>query len=441
MRKNTLNTNNNILRKARIIALGLVVCLLCVFFMTGCTTYDNFKVAFLGGDPEVKEATIKIGVYEPMSGGYKQFGKDETAGIELAHSLYPTVLGKTVELIYADNRSNMYDAETALQELMSKGPSIVLGSYGEVLSLVAADYMIANNTPAITITSTNPLITANNDFYFTASFSSARQGSALAEYAIDAMNKTTFATIKIISDDSATATVKRFRSKVTKKIGSDEAIKGAYEIKSDALDYSTYIEKLMNNGVDALLLAVPPSVAQVFMDQCCQMEYYPLFLGTRDWDTDDFAKYVMSNPDLSVSYPSVQAAETTDTYQIFMDAYTAKYGNASQPSGGMAAAFDAYLLAIKAIEDAYENVKDIDIEELKSDTEADAKTKAEIQSYETTLETGIPSGIQIRDALKDIDDFEGATGVLSYDGSTEVSKNVTIIHFFMGERLAPYSIG
>ena len=446
MRKIMKNSKSNICDNkktplTRALVLCLIVCLISGFTLTGCTTYDNFKVAFLGGSPEVQEPTIKIGVYEPTSGAYKQYGKDEVAGIELAHELYPEVLGKKVDLIYADNRSNMYDAETALSELMSNSPSIVLGSYGEVLSLVAADYMVASSTPAITITSTNPLITTNNDFYFTASFSPARQGSALADYAIDALNKTTFATVKIISDDSVADTVKRFRSRIVKKTGEEGAIKGNFEIRADAEDYSSYIDQLMANGVDTVLLAIPPAGAQTFMTQCIQKEFFPLFLGIRDWDTEDFAKYVMANPELSVSYPSVQAAEATDTYQTFMDAYTAKYGTANQPSGAMAAAFDSYLLAIKAIENAYTNVQNVDLEALKNNTEADAKTKAEIQAYETALETGIPSGTQIRDALKEIHGFEGATGVLSYDGNTEVSKNVTIIHFFMGEQLAPYSIG
>ena len=423
------------------ICLVLILCMVCGFTLSGCTTYDNFKIAFLGGSPEVQEPTIKIGVYEPLSGAYKQYGKDEAIGIELAHDLYPEVLGKKVELIYADNRSNMYDAETALSELMSQYPSVVLGSYGEVLSLVATDYMVASSTPAITITSTNPLITTNNDFYFTASFSLARQGAALADFAVDALNKTSFATFKIISDDSVTDTVKRFRSRVIKKLESESVIKGTYEIKADAVDYTSYIEQLKTNEVESVLLAIPPAVAQTFMTQCIQMEYYPQFLGIRDWDTEDFAKFVMANPDLSVSYPSVQAAESTDTYQTFIDAYTAKYGTSTLPSGAVAAAFDSYVLALKAIENAYENVKKVDLEELKSNPDADAKLKAEIQAYETTLETGIPSGPQIRDALKEIDDFEGATGVLSYNGSTEVSKNVTIIHFFMGEQLAPYSIG
>ena len=87
------------------------------------------------------------------------------------------------------------------------------------------------------------------------------------------------------------------------------------------------------------------------------------------------------------------------------------------------------------------NSKFKNIDELKAITDPDPKTKADIQNYETAMETGVPTGAQIRDALKEINKFEGATGILSYNGNNEVTKNVTILHFFKGEQLAPYSIG
>lgn len=435
------NTKRGTFAKLRQAAAVMLIICLVVSFATGCTTYDNFKNAFLGGSPEVKEPTIKIGVYEPLSGAYKKYGKEEAAGIELAHQLYPTVLGKEVELIYSDNRSNMYDAETALQELMSQNPVIVLGSYGEVLSLTAADYMVAASTPAIAITSTNPLITTNNDFYFTATFSASRQSAAMAEYAYTALNKTTFATVKSVRDDSATEIIKRFNNRVKKLTGGDEAQRGNYVIDAEASsDFSACIDQLITNQVETVLLAIPPAVAQTFMTQCLDKQYFPQFLGTREWDTEEFASFLVANPDLSVSYPSVQAADTTAMYQTFMDAYANQFGATDNPSGAAAAAFDAYLIAIKAIEDAYQNVTELDLAEMKAEAGSDPKAKAEVQAYETTLETGIPSGTQVRDAIKEIDDFEGATGILSYDGNNEVTKTVTIIHYFKGERMAPYSL-
>lgn len=419
----------------------LVIAIVAGSMLTGNTTYSNFRNAFLGGSTETAAPTIKIGVYEPLSGAYKQYGKDEAAGIELAHDLYPEVIGKKVDLIYADNRSNMYDAETALQELMTQSPSIVLGSYGDVLSLVASDYMVAQSVPAITITSTNPLITVNNDFYFTATFSNARQGNALAEYAVKGLNKEAFATFKGAKDDSATAIIKRFKNRILKITNRTDYFKGDYVVDADSQDFSSYIKQIKKDKVDTVLLTLPASAAQIFMSQCLEQDYTPQFLGIRDWDSPEFEQYIADNPDLSVSYPSIQAADATDTYNVFIEAYYDKYGqDAPEPSGAMAASFDAYLLAINAIENAYQDELDFDLEGLKAEAGNDAKGRALIQTYETALETGIPAGIHIRDAIKNINGFEGASGVLSYNGSTEVFKTVTILHFFKGEKLAPYVV-
>ena len=293
----------------------------------------------------------------------------------------------------------------------------------------------------MTITSINPLITTNNDFYFTASFSMAKQGVALADYAVNGLNRTTFATVKSMRDDSSSAFVRRFRNKVAELMGTDEVFKANLSVDTETEDYKTYIEQLKNGNIEAVLLAIPPAAAQVFMSQSKEMEYFPQFIGSREWDTKEFEKFLMSNPELSVSYPSVQAADATGTYQVFIDAYYNKYGeNAAEPSGAMAAAFDAYLIMIRGMEDAYEDLQNTDMEELKETAGNDAKGRALVQTYETALETGIPAGIQIRDAIKNIEDFEGATGVLSYNGSTEVNKDVTILHFFKGTKMDPYVV-
>ena len=335
----------------------------------------------------------------------------------------------------------MYDAETALQELMTQSPSVILGSYGEVLSLVASDFLVASSTPGITITSVNPLIAVNNDYYFTASFSESRQGGALAEYAVTGLNKESFATVMAFRDDAASAIILRFKDGLESITNRQDMIVSENLINGEADDFTDTIEKLKKSRASCVLLALQPSVAQNFMLQCLEMNYTPQFLGTRDWDNEDFEKFMASNPELSVSYPSVQAADATSTYGKFMDAYHEKYGeDAEDPSGAMAAAFDSYLLALRAIEDAYNNVVNTDLDALSQEVGTGAKGRALIQTYETARETGIPGGTHIKDALKQVNGFEGATGVLSYGGKTEVTKNVTILHFFKGEKLAPYVV-
>ena len=54
--------------------LGVVICLLLTLsLVTGCTTFNNFKNAFFSDnstDTGAEERTIKIGVYEPLTGQY-----------------------------------------------------------------------------------------------------------------------------------------------------------------------------------------------------------------------------------------------------------------------------------------------------------------------------------------------------------------------------------
>ena len=90
----------------RITAAFLLIVLSIATF-SGCTTFDNFKTAFID-KPEENTATILIGVYEPMTGVDSESSQAEIEGIELAHEMYPTVNGKFVQLEYADNASDIY---------------------------------------------------------------------------------------------------------------------------------------------------------------------------------------------------------------------------------------------------------------------------------------------------------------------------------------------
>ncbi|MDD4366353.1 MAG: branched-chain amino acid ABC transporter substrate-binding protein, partial [Eubacteriales bacterium] len=91
-------------KKAKTVAL-LTAFIMIAGVFAGCTTYDNFKEAFFGGGSGGD--TIKIGVFEPATGEFAEEGELETRGMELANSLYPEVLGKKVELIYADTGSDL----------------------------------------------------------------------------------------------------------------------------------------------------------------------------------------------------------------------------------------------------------------------------------------------------------------------------------------------
>ena len=92
--------------KIRKIAAVAVTAVLTVTMLTGCTTFNNFKEAFLQ-QKKSSDVTIQIGIYEPMSGADSDAAKAEIKGIELAHEVYPNIGGKIVELVYSDNSSDI----------------------------------------------------------------------------------------------------------------------------------------------------------------------------------------------------------------------------------------------------------------------------------------------------------------------------------------------
>ena len=425
--------------RKRILSLVLVVCLTAG--LTGCTTYTNFKNAFFGTDTVAKEKTIKIGVFEPTSGSMKTQGKEEVMGIELAHDLYPTACGKTVELVYADNKSDMYEAEAAIQELISSSsPSMILGSYGETLSLIAGKYIEAANIPSITISSTNPLITANNPYYFSATYSEARQGDALADFAYLSQNKDMVATVKLENDDTATATIKRFTNRMKKLTGNNRCVVGSFTLSTNSTDYTETIEKIRESGATAVFLAVPPTVAKDFLTQAQEQKLpYMLFLGTRAWGDKDFLEFVKANKQLHIGYPAEQATNNeTAMSQKFMEAFRTKYGEDAELSQRTVVAFDAYLLAVTAMDRAMQAVRDTDPDTIAQNSATDAEARAKKEAWQVARETGIPSGTQIKDALNGIDNFEGASGVINYKGKNEATKSVSISHIANGTELPAY---
>ena len=425
--------------RKRILSLVLVVCLTAG--LTGCTTYTNFKNAFFGTDTVAKEKTIKIGVFEPTSGSMKTQGKEEVMGIELAHDLYPTACGKTVELVYADNKSDMYEAEAAIQELISSSsPSMILGSYGETLSLIAGKYIEAANIPSITISSTNPLITANNPYYFSATYSEARQGDALADFAYLSQNKDMVATVKLENDDTATATIKRFTNRMKKLTENNRCVVGSFTLNTTSADYTETIEKIRESGATAVFLAVPPTVAKDFLTQAQEQKLpYMLFLGTRSWGDKDFLEFVKANKQLHIGYPAEQATNNeTAMSQKFMEAFRTKYGEDAELSQRTVVAFDAYLLAVTAMDRAMQAVRDTDPDTIAQNSATDAEARAKKEAWQVARETGIPSGTQIKDALNGIDNFEGASGVINYKGKNEATKSVSISHIANGTELPAY---
>ena len=150
------------------------------------------------------EETIKIGVFEPVTGENGGGGFQEVLGMRYAQTLTPEIeLGGTVyaiELVEVDNQSDKTAAVSAAQSLMANGVSVVLGSYGSGVSIAAGEIFADAGVAAIGASCTNPQVTLGNEFYFRVCFLDPFQGAVMANYAFQE-NARKAAVITQLGDD------------------------------------------------------------------------------------------------------------------------------------------------------------------------------------------------------------------------------------------------
>jgi branched-chain amino acid transport system substrate-binding protein len=148
------------------------------------------------------EETIKIGAYLPMTGAVAGYGQQEWAGIQIANEMQPTVLGKKIELVLTDTKSDKIEAANAVSRLVEKDK--VVGILGEAISgnsMAGNPISEAAKLPTVSPTATNPLVNQGKKFAFRACFIDPFQGEVAARFAVNEMKAKTAAVIIDIAQD------------------------------------------------------------------------------------------------------------------------------------------------------------------------------------------------------------------------------------------------
>ena len=233
-----------------------------------------------------KAAVVKIGVFEPASGDNGAGGKQETLGIQYANSVTPTVEigGKEykVQLEIVDNESSNDKAVTAASELISKGVSVVLGSYGSGVSIAASDTFASANVPAIGVTCTNPQVTLGNEHYFRICFLDPFQGTVLANLAADKFAAKKAYCLSKLGDDYSGGLVKYF-VEAFKKLGG-EVIEETFP--DGTSDFAAYVANAKKTGADVFFSPVSIEAAALIIEQANTQGLTLPILAGDTWDSN-----------------------------------------------------------------------------------------------------------------------------------------------------------
>lgn len=380
--------------KIRKIAAVAVTAVLTVTMLTGCTTFNNFKEAFLQ-QKKSSDVTIQIGIYEPMSGADSDAAKAEIKGIELAHEVYPNIGGKIVELVYSDNSSDIDAAETAINNLISKKPDVILGSYGSVYSMIAGKPINNAKIPAIAITNDNPLVTKNYPYYFRVCYVDSNQGDLLAKYVLEQKQETTAGVLIPNNDDVAMAMATTFVDRIEAETENEDAITAYETYKPGQKDFTKPLKAIQESGVKSVLLPGDSADSANIINQAADLGMDVMFLGPTDWSSKEFRSELSSSVSKEhLAFVNFFTADDTINQESekFLKAYHEKYGKDKEPEDSAALGYDAYLIAINAINDAGNN----------------------------------PSGKDIRKVLASAKEFQGASGNITFNTEGDPLRSAQI---------------
>ena len=380
--------------KIRKIAAVAVTAVLTVTMLTGCTTFNNFKEAFLQ-QKKSSDVTIQIGIYEPMSGADSDAAKAEIKGIELAHEVYPNIGGKIVELVYSDNSSDIDAAETAINNLISKKPDIILGRYGSVYSMIAGKPVNDAKIPAIAITNDNPLVTKNYPYYFRVCYVDSNQGDLLAKYVLEQKQETTAGVLIPNNDDVAMAMATTFVDRIEAETENEDAITAYETYKPGQKDFTKPLKAIQESGVKSVLLPGDSADSANIINQAADMGLDVMFLGPTDWSSKEFRSELSSSVSKEhLAFVNFFTADDTINQESekFLEAYHEKYGKDKEPEDSVALGYDAYLIAINAVNDAGND----------------------------------PSGNDIRKVLASAKEFQGASGNITFNTEGDPLRSAQI---------------
>lgn len=372
----------------------MLVVVLVASLISGCSNSNSNSKETSSGNSDV----IKIGVFEPMTGASAAGGQMTVEGIELANEAKPEVLGKKVELVVVDNKSDKVEAANAVSSLIDKdGVVAIIGSYGSSLSMAAGDIVKEKQIPAVGCSPTNPLVTLNNDYYFRVCFIDPFQGTVMANYAVKDLGAKTAAIIQDVTQDYSVGLSKYFVDSFKELTGDENSIVAISSYNTGDQDFTAQLTNVSAAKPDVIFAPGNYGECALLIKQARDMGIDIPILGGDTWESPEF---------LSIGGDAVEGivfsthftaeAPVTDVSKEFLSKYEEKYEK--QANAFAALGYDAYMVIMDVIERA-----------------------------------GSADPNAIRDALAETKDFVGATGYITLDENGDAVKSAIIKQVQNGE--------
>lgn len=338
---------------------------------------------------------IVIGVIAPLTGEIPKVGESTQNAAEMAVAevndaggLMVDGVAHPVRIVIEDNESKAESAVTAATKLITQDNVIaIIGPQSSKQAVPTGQVANDRQTPMISPWSTNPDTTFNRPWVFRAAFLDPFQGRVMATFLQEELGVSSAAVLYDNASDYPKGLAENFRDAF-------EAAGGtvvAYEsFATGDTDFSAQLTKIAEANPDVIFTPQYYNEVPLIVQQARELGIEVPIAGSDSWGTPDLLD--LCGDACEGLYFSTHYAPdiATDVAQQFIQAYEAQYGE--KPDDVAALTYDAFQMLFRAIENA-----------------------------------GQLDKTAIRDALQNIEEFEGVTGAMTFDEQGDPTKCAVII--------------
>jgi len=342
-----------------------------VLIITGCS------------QNEVKE--IKIGAVLPLTGDAAEYGNNDKSGIDLAVEQVNKaggIEGQKIEVVYEDCQMDAKLAVAAINKLgMQKVPAVIDDAISSI-ALAMVPVAGSNKQTIISTGASNPSLSGISPYFFRIWNSDAEEGIFAARFAFNQLRVKNVA-ILYINNDYGLGLSKVFSEELAKLGGK---IVGMESFDKDYRDFRGQIIKLKEKRPDAVYLVGYAAQTGIAAKQLREQGVTARIIGTVAMEDPQFVK-LAGKASEGVIYPFPKQP-TGEAATKFKQAFKQKYGK--EPGLLCDCGYDAANLLIMA------------------------------------LKQGARTGEEIRAKLSLVKNYQGASGVISFDEKGDVHKPMII---------------
>jgi len=218
------------------------------------------------------QETIKIGVTQPLTGAFAASGNYVAQGTKIAEDEINQaggVLGKKIQLIIEDNKSNPTEAVSTVEKLIEKDKvPVLIGAWSSTLTLAVMPKLEEYKVPMIVETSSSGKITTSgNQYVFRISPTSAMEAKAFQPLVKNIGIKK--ASFLYTNNDFGIGSADEY-SKMLKENGVDVGVRETMD--PAATDFSAQLAKIKASGSDTLFVTTAVEQLTLILKQAKEQQ-------------------------------------------------------------------------------------------------------------------------------------------------------------------------